>query len=202
MKDLRDAIQDIRQARENMEKLNDRLPDMIAIEALNVIDENFERESYNSGNGITRWPARSPKTNKAYDRRSGGLKGSVFNSGNKILQQTGNLRAAVRKTRKGNKVFIGVNLLKITYAQIHNEGGTIQVKERRVTVRIGAGGRFVGRNSSARYVRNRTAAAHTIKMPRRQYMPLKGQGPNPLMLQRAKRKIDFEQDRVMSKFKR
>lgn len=198
MKSLQDALQDIRKTREEMDRFNQRLPDIIGIEALNAIDQNFENESYNSGAGITRWPKRKAATNKAYDRRSGGLKGSVFNSGNKILQQTGNLRAAVRKIRKGQNVFIGVNLLKIPYAHIHNEGGTISMKGGRVLLWGSKG--FTSKWGGAK--RGKVSKAHTITMPQRQYMPTPGQGPNPMILKKAKAKIEFEQNRIMNKFRR
>lgn len=205
MKDLRDALNDIREARQMMEKLNDRLPDIIGVEALAVIDLNFEHESYDTGNGKQRWKERAPATNRAYDNRSGGLKGSVFNSGNKILEQTGNLRAGVRKKREGRNVFIGVNLLKIPYAKIHNEGGSISIKARRQTFRFTGGGRFKGgkiNRSNGEYWRRRNIAAHVIKMPKRQYMPRPGERPNGAILLRAKRKIDFEHARIMKKFRK
>lgn len=173
MKTLVDALQDIRAARIQMERLNDRLPDIIGAEALRVIDDNFEKEGYNSGSGIERWPARSSETNKAYDKRRGGLKGSVFNSKNKLLQQTGNLRASIRKLKQGRNVFVGVNLLKVPYAKIHNEGGQGLMYDK-----------------------------ISFKMPKRQYMPMPHERPNPVILLRAKRKIEFEHARIMSKFRK
>lgn len=205
MKDLRDALNDIREARQMMEKLNDRLPDIIGVEALAVIDKNFDNESYDTGNGKIRWKERTPATNRAYDNRSGGLKGSVFNSGSKLLDQTGNLRSGIRKKREGRNVFIGVNLLKVPYAQIHNEGGSISIKARRQTLRFSQAGRFkAGRinRSKGEYWRRRTIGAHVIKMPKRQYMPMPGERPNGAILKRAKRKIDFEHARIMKKFRK
>lgn len=122
MKDLKDALSDWRKAVEQIEKLNSRMPTIMGNEALKVIDKNFENESYDTGSGKEKWEQRSAKTNAQYDSRKGGLKGSVFNSANKILQQTGNLRDAVRKKVYNASVFIGVDLKRIPYAQAHNEG--------------------------------------------------------------------------------
>lgn len=121
MKDLNDALKDWRKVREDMEKFATRTPNIIASEALKVIDENFEKEGYDNGNGFVPWEPRAEVTNKAYDKRYG-VKGSVFNSGNKILQQTGNLRDGIRKKVTNYLIWIGFSTQKIPYGQAHNEG--------------------------------------------------------------------------------
>jgi phage gpG-like protein len=188
MKDLKDAFNDIRRAREEMERLNNRLPNIIGRESLAVIDQNFVNESYDDGVSKEPWKPREAATNKEYDRgrammKNGKLskyrvganknyKASVFSSENKILEQTGTLRNSIRFKVSGKTVFIGVNLLRVPYARIHNEG-----------------------------LRGMMYGKVPFRMPRRQFMPWPSEGPNPKMLKRAARKLKFEQDRIMKIFK-
>lgn len=121
MKDLNDALKDFREAWIAMEKLNSKLPTVAGVEALRVIEKNFDNESYDTGNGKVKWEARSEKTNAAYDKRYG-VRGSVFNSANKLLRQTGNLFDSIRKRVAGMVVFIFFDTKKVPYGQVHNEG--------------------------------------------------------------------------------
>lgn len=186
-------------ARQQMERLDAQTPNILGTEALNVIHKNFKDESYDTGFGKTRWPARSPKTNKAYDKRYG-VKGSVFNSSNPLLQQTGNLYDGIKKRILGRTVWIGVNLMKVPYAQIHNEGGRIRVGITRRTLYFSKGGGFAKKGEHS-YSKKKAVAAHSIIMPQRQYMPKPGEKPNPAILKAAYRKLRFERDRIMNAFR-
>jgi phage gpG-like protein len=194
MKTLEDALKEFRTVREKMEKLNARTPTIIGNECLRVIDQNFINQSYDTGHGRTKWAKRADATNKGYDRRSG-VKGSVFNSSNPILEQTGNLRDGIKKKVINRSVFIGVNLLKVPYAQIHNEGGTIVMRN---VMHFGKNGRWVRKENSS-YKRVRKV---TIKMPQRQYMPTPMEGANPAMLKAAGKKLQYEQSKIMKPFKK
>lgn len=121
MKSMDDLISDFNKAHKAMVNLNNRLPRIIGHEAIEDIHHNFDTESYNNGNTVTAWPERSEKTNTAYDRRYG-VKGSVFNSANPLLVQTGNLKDAITFMVKNGGVKIYVDLDKVPYAQVHNEG--------------------------------------------------------------------------------
>lgn len=121
MKDLNDALKDWREAVAAMEKLNSKLPTIAGVEALAVIEKNFNSESYDTGSGKIKWEERSSKTNAAYDKRYG-VKGSVFSSSNKLLRQTGNLFDSIRKRITGAVAFIFFDTKKVPYGQVHNEG--------------------------------------------------------------------------------
>jgi phage gpG-like protein len=98
-----------------------KLPRIIGNEAVRSIRGNFAIEGYYDGNSFKQWAERKPSTNKQYDRR-GNYKGSVFNSDNPILKQTGNLRDSVKYKATDKLVRVGTDLDIIPYAQAHNEG--------------------------------------------------------------------------------
>jgi len=196
-RDLARALQDLRDAKQQMSKLEDRAPTIAGVEGIKWIQENFQKESYDG----KKWKPRSDRTNAAYDRRSG-VKGSVFNSGNPILRQTGNLFDAIRKKITGTKVFLGFDTGKVPYGVVHNEGGVIEKTTRKVTLFF-RGGRFAAKQKGTRRKKkDATIYAHGYKMPKRQFMPAPGEPENPRLRERIVRKILFERDRILSKFKR
>lgn len=194
MQSISDLLSDFRKARQEYEKHLSNAPRIIGSEALKVIDKNFDNESYDTGRGREKWKPRADATNKAYDRR-GNYKGSVYNSKSKILQQTLNLRDGVKKKESKNSVFIGINLLKVPYAQIHNEGGVIQIPNHTRNVSKGKFARGTPSKAS-----HRTISAHTIRMPKRQYMPKPGDPPNPAIMKASFNKLQNERNRILKKF--
>lgn len=155
-----------------MEKVRQTLPRIIGNEALAVVRENFRLQAYDTGSGRTKWAKREAATNKRYDSRKG-VKGSTFNSGNKILIQTGNLRDSITYRITGMSVRIGVDPNIVPYAQIHNEGGA---------------GNAWGK--------------HKFTMPKRQYMPTDAEGPNKKILDRVRSKLKYELDKALKLFKK
>ena len=74
---------------------------------LRFINDNFNRQGF-QGSSFIQWPARSKNTR---------------NGGTKILSgKTGILMRSPKKIRHGNSITIIVD---VPYAQIHNQGGTI-----------------------------------------------------------------------------
>ena len=153
------------------------LPRLIGIECVKVVKQNFQKQGYDSGAGIAPWKARSPKTNKTYDRnridsrgrrgntgRNSTYRGSVYSSAKPLLMQTRNLYNSVSYTVVSKRVTIGVNASVIPYAKRMNEGG---------------GG-----------------------VPARKFMPTDSDKPNLLMLSRVKRKIEFEREKILKQFRR
>lgn len=81
---------------------------VIGTEAVRVVHEHFEREALI---GEQEWAPRRA--------------GSPRNS-RKILSDTNNLRDSVRHDVRDMRVIVGIDLAKVPYARIHNEGGTIE----------------------------------------------------------------------------
>lgn len=177
---IEQALTDYRKAMVDTERLVKNIPRILGIETVEWIHDNFRKESYLGA----KWPERSEKTNEAYDRRSG-VKGSVFNSSNPILRQTGNLFDAIRYLVEGQFVFVGFNTDKIPYGVVHNEGG-----------------RFATRTSSVMSAGGRFAFKEGVNMPKRQFMPTPHEQLPETLLRRATRKLIFERDRIWRKFKR
>jgi len=122
MKSLSQLLTDWRNARTNMEKLQGNIPKIIGNESVKIVKDNFKLQAYDSGTGVTNWPARSPATNLRYDKRQG-VKGAVYQSSNPLLTQTRNLYNAVKYSITGKSVTVGVDLTLIPYAEKMNKGG-------------------------------------------------------------------------------
>ena len=171
MKSMSDLVNDFRAANAAYAKLTDDLPRIIGHEAVKVVKDNFRLQGYDSGSGVIAWPKRLPSTNKRYDKRYS-VKGTVFNSASKILVQTGNLKNAVKYFAASHSVTIGVDLSLIPYAKIHNEGGT---------------GLAWGK--------------YSFKMPQRKFMPSPSEPPNIKILKAVLKKVTYERNEIMKKFK-
>lgn len=180
MNDLSKLLSDFRQAREEHSRMMKDTPRIIGIECLKIIRNNFRIGGYDTGNGVEKWEARKPATNKAYDRgrtkdpKTGKLskyrtgknstyKGSVFSSGKPILIQTRNLYNAIQYKIAGGYVFIGVDLALVPYAKAHNLG--------------------------------------LHHEPKRQFMPTNSEGANPKMIKAINNKLKIRTDGIMKKFK-
>lgn len=171
MKSLSQLINDMRSARAAMKKLEEDTPRIIGSAAVKVVKNNFKIQGYDSGAGVKTWPKRSPDTNKRYDKRKG-VKGSVYQSSNPILKQTGVLYNSVDYKVKGKLIFVGVNEDVVPYAQKMNDGGP------------------------GTWGKNKT------NTPARQYLPRPNEGPNLKMLRIIKNKINSERDRALAPFKK
>lgn len=175
VKPIGQLIKDWRKSKAEMDKVIKNLPRIMGNEAVAVVRDNFDKEAYDTGTGRAKWPKRKESTNKAYDRRANGTKGSTVNSKNKLLQQTINsgLRDSVKYVVSGDTVQVGVDNNIIPYAQIHNEG-----------------------------LQGRAFGKHSFKMPKRQYMPTSSEGPNKKILDRIAKKMRYEFDKAMAIFKK
>lgn len=171
-KSLSQLVRDWRKSADQVQRVRQLLPRIIGNECLQVVRDNFRLQAYDTGQGRTKWEKRKDSTNKRYDSRKG-VKGATFNSGNKILRQTGNLYDAITYRVTGQSVRIGVDDNIIKYAKIHNEGGQ---------------GNAFGK--------------HKFTMPKRQFMPTDAEGPNKKMLGRITSKIAFEIDKALKPFKK
>jgi len=172
-KSLKQLTEDFRQAKANMERdVIGKLPRIIGTTAVLVVKDNFRLEGYDDGFSLTKWEKRKEATNKRYTSRRG-VKGTVYNAANKILQQAGNLLAAVNYQEVGSGVKVGVDLGAVPYGKIHNEG-----------------------------LKGRAWGKHVFTMAKRQYMPLDSEGPNKKMNDAFFKKIGIEINKAMKIFKK
>jgi hypothetical protein len=192
MRTLLDLISDIRKKQQAIKQLTEDMPRIIGVECVREIKSNFVKSN------PLGWASRKDVTNKAYDYNrnkkfrtpktgkksvaKNPYKGSVYNSQNPILKQSGNLRDAIMYEQSGKSVIIGVlpNSPKNgkaeqpahTYAKHLNEGGP---------------GRW------GKYAKTNTVA--------RKFMPRPGEPPTPKMLKAITKKADFEFNKCMGDWK-
>lgn len=198
MADLNDLENDLSSMESQMSELNKRFPSIIGVESVKIIQQNFDKQGYDSGQGVTKWQKRSPATDKAYDynrtkkyrtpklkkksTHKNPYKGSVYSSKNPILVQTGNLKDAESYRVSGNQIEIGVfprvrsvggkSINAVNYAKIHNEGGKIKAWGKK-----------------------------KVRMPKRQFQPKPGEAANPKIRKAILDKWQFEEEKIMSKWK-
>lgn len=194
MKSLNDLISDLSKKGQAIKVLQERFPAIIGVECVRIIKSNFAKEGYNSPK---EWDKRSSATDAAYDynrtnsfrtktgRKSkykNPYKGSVVSSKNKILGQTHNLRDSVSFNVQGKIVQIGVFARTVningkthdalSYAKIHNEGGSTKWGK------------------------------HSVTIPKRKFIPTPSEGPNQEMLNAAQKKFDSELNKILSEWKK
>lgn len=174
MKRLTDLLADFRGSKAQLEKLVADLPRIGGAEAVKVVKDNFRLQGYDSGSGVTKWPERSAATQALYDKRVW-VKGSVYSSTRRLLEQTMALLNAIKYDEQGRKVRIGVDLSLVPYAQYMNEG-----------------------------VKDGSLGPHHIhtETPARQYMPLPGEPANPKIMKGIYAKVQYEADKALKVFKK
>lgn len=134
MRPLSELTREFRNAKNLFEKLSNDTPRIMGKIGVDVVRENFTAQGFVESVGpAQKWKDRSPATNKMYDSRKG-TKGSVYNSSNPILVQTGNLKDGVTYQASQRQVKIGVNLNTVPYAKIMNEGGQTKFFKHTVTM--------------------------------------------------------------------
>ena len=134
MKPLTDLTRDFHNSRKLFEQLALNTPRIMGKIGVDVTHENFTAQGFVASVGpAQKWKERSAATNKIYDSRKG-YKGSVYNSSNPILRQTGNLMDGATYRASQKQVRIGVNLNIVPYAQLMNEGGTVPFGKRMVRI--------------------------------------------------------------------
>lgn len=109
-RDLKFLADDMRRNATEVDKLMRNAPRIIAGAAVKMKDANFAAQGFiENGKVASKWPARKKETAKTI--------------GNGILQGKGFLQKSVKKRISGKQISLGVDLAKVPYAQIHNEGG-------------------------------------------------------------------------------
>ena len=162
-------------------KLYEKFPNMAAIEAVNFSKERFVQKN---------WVDRSRVAWKKRERKDRGS----------LMTKSGRLKRSIRKlSYTRNSVTIGTD---VPYAQIHNDGGTINK-----TVRVKSHTRKVTKRArserTGRVLKKRvsngttTVKAHTRKMnttyPQRQFL-----GESALLMRRIERLTQREIDKILN----
>jgi phage gpG-like protein len=198
MKNLIDLINDIRAKSAAIKHLKEAMPRIIGVESVRLIKENFKKQGYDSGSGLTPWDKRKDATNKMYDynrtasyrtpklgkksKYKNPYKGSVVSSKRPILTQTGNLRDSITFQASGKTVLIGV------YPKIVSIGGK--------TKDALAYAKHLNEGGPGKWGKN------TTKVPKRQYMPRPSDGPNNKIIAAINKKRDFEIDKILAEWRK
>ena len=151
-------------------KLKNKFPEMAAIEAVNFTKERFIRKNWVDRTAKA-WDKRKPSPEWHSEARK------KENNRGSLMIKSGRLKRSIRKIKvTANSVTIGTD---VPYAQIHNEGGTVNQ-----IVQVKAHSRQrKGRTSNVKaFSRKRK-----IKMPQRQFI-----GESAILLRRLERMVQRE----------
>lgn len=179
------------QLRVEFKKLFNQLPSIAGTKAVGFFKDNFRRQGWVNNAKLERWQKRKPGTRR--------------NNRRALLIDTGRLRRSIHITAKGaDFVQVGTD---VPYAQIHNEGGTInatqkvRAHQRRVTVSR----RVRSTNIETRKTRSRKqrlhigdaqVKAHTrhinTKIPKRHFL-----GESPDVIKSVEREIFKKMDAII-----
>lgn len=175
-----------RQASDKMKKLSADTPRIIGNECMKSVKENFALQGYDSGYGVEPWDKRSEKTDKAYDRGK-----YTLTRGPRKGQQS-KYRTGANKTFKGS-VYSSQNPILEQTRNLYNS----------VTYSIAGNQVFTGvlrntRGPVLQYAKKMNEGGNGT--PARKYIPKPDEPPNPKMLKKVKKKIEFERGRAMAGF--
>ena len=122
MKTLQQGAQDMKRLADEYKAFDRNIPKIAGAIAVKVIHKNFKKQGFVEEKGTqTKWSARKPQTNYAYDNYKS-YKGNRYGSDRPILLQSRNLYRGISfKVEGEHKVFVGVNLNEVPYAQFVNE---------------------------------------------------------------------------------
>lgn len=146
-------LKDMEALEQDFQETIDELPRIVGVIATRFFQENFERQGFPEQGTVNKWKPRLPKSPRN-DRP--------------ILIDTGTLRDSIRYWLVQGAVEVGVDLGKVPYAQIHNEGGTITITEKMRKFFWAKYHETFNDMWKALALTNKTE----ISMPKRQYMGL------------------------------
>lgn len=161
----------IKEIADNFAKVLRTASQLLGNDALNFFLNSFKKQGW-QGASFQAWaPRRNVKNAK----------------GRAILVQSGRLRRSLQLTSVTDGSFtIGTD---VPYAQIHNEGGTINKSARQHVLhfkKTKEGTRF-SKVKQASFAQKVNIGAHSIKMPKRQFM-----GESPILTKQLVKKLTNE----------
>lgn len=111
-RDAHKLINDLRKKASEIQKLKTKIPAFVAGAAEKMKDANFSAQGFVvGGSAWPKWAKRKKETRRT--------------SGKRILSGTGYMQSNVKAKAAQKQVRIGVDLSKVPYAQLHNEGGRV-----------------------------------------------------------------------------
>lgn len=109
-RELKFLAADMRKHAAEVSKMMEAAPRIIAGAAIKMKDANFSAQGFiENGKVANPWPKRKKETTRT--------------EGKRVLHSTGTMQDSVKSKIAGRRIHLGVDLAKVPYAQIHNEGG-------------------------------------------------------------------------------
>lgn len=159
---------DFRKRQAQIDRLIKTIPKYIAGAAEKMKDANFSAQGFVSNGSSTKWPKRKKETPRT--------------SGKRILHSTGLLQNSVKAHALSNHIKVGVDLGKVPYAKVHNEGGNVvQYVKPHHRKHYKTGKRYQVKSF-----------ARKVRYPKRQYL-----GFSPDIIKAAEREIKYQLDKIM-----
>lgn len=152
------------QAQQLKQLVRKELPNKIMAAADNIIEESFQKEQYQGKPGTQKWQQRKRDKEGGKDRKDRRA----------LLVKSGKLRRI--QVFKRNMTIVIASPME--YAQIHNEGGAIQLAARSELFQRNRQAKGKGKGRYAKGTkegRGDAKKASTITMPQRQFMPIPGE---------------------------
>jgi len=167
--DARKLISDLRQKASEIQTLKKKIPAFVAGAAEKMKDTNFSAQGFvRGGTAHPKWKKRQKETKRT--------------AGKRILSGTGYLQSNVKAKASSKQVRTGIDLSKVPYAKLHNEGG-------RVIQHVRAHQRKHPKTGHRYQVR---AHSRKINMPQRKYL-----GYSPDIEKIAKKELDYNLKKIL-----
>lgn len=167
--DAKKIVGDLRQKASEIQKLKKKIPAFVAGAAEKMKDANFSAQGFvHGGSARPKWKKRRKETRRT--------------AGKRILSGTGYLQGNVKAKASPTQVRTGVDLSKVPYAQIHNEGG-------RVIQHVRAHHRTHPKTGRRYQVK---AHSRKINMPQRKYL-----GYSPDIEKIVKKELDYNLKKIL-----
>lgn len=109
-RNLNFLAEDMRRHAAEVNRMMQAAPRIIAGAAMKMKDANFSAQGFiENGSVANPWPRRKKETTRTQGKR--------------VLHGIGTMQDSVKSRIAGKRISLGVDLAKVPYAQIHNEGG-------------------------------------------------------------------------------
>lgn len=168
MQDIKKLAEDFKGRSEEVRRLQKKIPRYVAAAAEKMKDANFSAQGFvENGTARPQWKKRKQETH--------------FTQGRRILYGNGNLQNNVKAKALAGRVSVGVDLSKVPYAKIHNEGG-------RFVQYVKAHTRRHRKTDRRHQVRS---SSRKLNIPQRKFL-----GYSPDILKSAEKDIRHEFDKI------